>query len=514
MRSRAADRAASPAADPGAARPGVTAGTRTGPAGPPRTSLTLRIVLLVLGVAVAVAGIAGVVGTAMIRTVAVDVTRNYLADQADVLAGQLAGEQPAARLGLARLTPLLARQGIAVVTVGRGGPAGGNKRAVRAATAAGVPGLTDGNRLSRTVSIGGKSLLVEGRSVNGRTFALVSTVDDGPAAVQHSLQRRVLLALAIGVMAAVLGGLLVGALISRPLRRTAALARAMGAGARDVRAAVAGPREVAEVATAVNELAAALAFSEGRQREFLTSVSHELRTPLAAISGQAQALADGIVPNAEVEAVGGTITAEAARLERLVSDLLDLARLGADNFRVEVAPCDLSALVAEMAAVWRVRCRPRGVPLLVEVPPGAVPVVTDARRLRQVLDGLAENALRQLRPGAPLVLSLAAGPSSVTLAVRDGGPGLTEQDYPVAFERGVLHERYRGRRPGGAGLGLALARSLVTRLGGHIWAGPAPEGGVAMTVELPYQLPPLASSPPLGSSMLPAPDARQRRRRP
>lgn len=500
MRSRVADPyrvAGSAPADP----VGVAAAAE--PERSRRSSLSLRIVLLVLGVAVAVAGIAGVVGTAMIRTVAVDVTRNYLADQADVLAGQLAGEQPAARLGLTRLTPLLARQGIAVVNVGRTGVTGGNKRAVRAATAAGVPGMTDGNQLSRTVPIDGRSVLVEGRSVNGRTFALVSTVDDGPAAVQQSLQRRVLLALAIGVAAAVLGGLLVGALISRPLRRTAALARAMGAGARDVRAAVAGPREVAEVATAVNELAAALAFSEGRQREFLTSVSHELRTPLAAISGQAQALADGIVPNAEVEAVGGTITAEAARLERLVSDLLDLARLGADNFRVEVAPCDLTALVTEMAAVWQVRCRPRGVPMIVEVPPGPVPAVTDVRRLRQVLDGLAENALRLLKPGAPLVLSLVAGPSRVTLAVRDGGPGLTADDYPVAFERGVLHDRYRGRRPGGAGLGLALARSLVTRLGGHIWAGPAPEGGVTMTVELPYRPTALAAPAAFGGGRRP-----------
>ncbi|MGI8591118.1 MAG: ATP-binding protein, partial [Nakamurella sp.] len=70
-------------------------------------------------------------------------------------------------------------------------------------------------------------------------------------------------------------------------------------------------------------------------------------------------------------------------------------------------------------------------------------------------------------------------------AVRDGGPGLAPEDYPVAFEQGVLHERYRGRRPGGAGLGLALADSLVTRLGGVITAGPAPEGGAGFWITLP-----------------------------
>jgi two-component system OmpR family sensor kinase len=71
------------------------------------------------------------------------------------------------------------------------------------------------------------------------------------------------------------------------------------------------------------------------------------------------------------------------------------------------------------------------------------------------------------------------------LEVRDSGPGLLPEDYPVAFEQGVLHERYRGRRPGGAGLGLALAASLVTRLGGSITAYSAPEGGVCMRIELP-----------------------------
>jgi signal transduction histidine kinase len=76
-------------------------------------------------------------------------------------------------------------------------------------------------------------------------------------------------------------------------------------------------------------------------------------------------------------------------------------------------------------------------------------------------------------------------PNGAVLQVRDGGPGLAAEDYPVAFERGVLHDRYRTRRPGGAGLGLALAHSLVIRLGGTIIASPATEGGVAMTIWLP-----------------------------
>ncbi|MEP6563443.1 MAG: ATP-binding protein, partial [Nakamurella sp.] len=106
----------------------------------------------------------------------------------------------------------------------------------------------------------------------------------------------------------------------------------------------------------------------------------------------------------------------------------------------------------------------------------------------QVLDGLAENALRLLDPGRPLVLHLGTDGGDAVLQVRDGGPGLTPEDYPVAFEQGVLHARYRGSRPTGGGLGLALARSLVDRLGGSIVASPAAEGGVAITARLPLPL--------------------------
>ena len=124
-----------------------------------------------------------------------------------------------------------------------------------------------------------------------------------------------------------------------------------------------GPREVAEVSVAVNELAAALQHSESRQADFLASVSHELRTPLTGISGQAQALADGLVEASEQGAGRSEDRARGGRLERLVTDLLDLARLGADNFQMDLAPTDLSALITEMASIWQVRCAALGVPL-------------------------------------------------------------------------------------------------------------------------------------------------------
>ncbi len=518
-----------------------------------RTSLAVRVTLLVTAVAVLVAVIASVAGVLVVRRTLIDVTTEALADRADVIAAQLAsgssgtGNPPDAGNPLAVADAVLAEQGITVVTIGPDGEfSEAGRVAERAAAEAGAHLAVGGRSVSGTAVAGGRLQLVEARSSQTGGFALVTPADVA-AATRQALERRLLWAVLGGTAVAVLVGLLVARAVSAPLRRTAVQARAMSAGARDRRAPVAGPREVAEVAVAVNELADALQHSESRQRDFLASVSHELRTPLAGISGQGQALADGLVDPAEQADVGASIVGEAARLERLVTDLLDLARLGADNFSIDPAPTDLVALVTEMATAWQPRCAARGVPLLVEVPTFPVVVSTDARRVRQVLDGLAENALRVLEPGRPLVLHVGAVPNGsvpnglpsdpvpsgpvpgghvpnspvpsgtipigtvpdgpvpngpgptglpngpvpngAVLQVRDGGPGLAFEDYPVAFERGVLHERYRTRRPGGAGLGLALAHSLIVRLGGTITATPAPERGVAMTIWLPADAP-------------------------
>jgi two-component system sensor histidine kinase BaeS len=177
--------------------------------------------------------------------------------------------------------------------------------------------------------------------------------------------------------------------------------------------------------------------------------------------------------------------AESERLDRLVDDLLALARLEADDFSLEPVSVDLSRLAVTAGESWGPRCTAVGVPLRVEVPPHPVPVFTDPGRLRQVVDGLMENALRVVPSGAPVVIAVMADSGRAVLEVRDGGPGFTDDDLSVVFEQGALHARYKGARKVGSGLGLALAHRLVARLGGRLEAGHAPEGGARMTVQLP-----------------------------
>jgi two-component system OmpR family sensor kinase len=428
-------------------------------------NLAARIALLCLGVAFVAVLVAGVVSSRLVLSASQQVSREFLRSQADVVAGQISNN---------RIEQVLEGQGIAIVRISASGEVTGSDRAaVRAAREAEVERVLGGRPVS---DVSGR-LNVEARASGAGGFALVQETETSNT--YRKLVRNILWALGIGLAVACLAGLALGTVLARPLRRVASVAHSMSAGRRDLRVPISGTHELAEVATSVNELADALQRSESRQRDFLLSVSHELRTPLTAVTGFAESLADGVVSGSQVAPVGTVILDEARRLDRLVTDLLDLARLGADDFRLDMAAVALEPVVRSAAEVWHARCHARGVAFSLEV--SAAPVVhADARRLRQVIDGLMENALRVTPAGRPVVLAL-----SSVLEVRDGGPGLAPEDYPVAFDRGVLHARYQESRPVGTGVGLALVHGLVTRMGGTITAGPAPEGGAAFTVTLP-----------------------------
>jgi two-component system sensor histidine kinase BaeS len=344
------------------------------------------------------------------------------------------------------------------------------------------PSLVDAVSHGRMVTgrravIGGRRYLVEGRPL-GAGNGVVLAQRPANAGVR-AIVGQLWLPLLAGLGAGVIAGLLLARRLARPIRGAAAAAARLSAGDRGVRVPVESPAEAAELAHALNHLAAALAQSEGRQREFLLSISHELRTPLTTIKGYAEALADGVVGADGAPRAGQTLLAEAERLDRLVSDLLVLARLEADDFPLEPMPVDLASLVTAAAEAWAARCADAGVVLRTEVAPAWGRA--DPGRLRQVLDGLMENALRVVPAGAPLVLAS----RGTVVEVRDGGPGFTDADLAVAFDRGALYQRYRGVRKVGSGLGLALASRLVRRLGGSIEAGHAPEGGARFTVTLP-----------------------------
>ncbi len=379
--------------------------------------------------------------------------------------------------------PAVTRRGIAVGVVTPDGKARG---AALALTEAERQVVLGGTEVSTDGELGGEEVLVEARPLgNGAAVVLASRAADVDESVGLQ-RRRLLLALALGLLVALAAGALVARQLGRPLAGLAATARRLTAGERGVTDDVPtrGPREVAEVAEALRQLDRALATSEERQRRFLLSVSHELRTPLTSIRGYAESLVDGAFEPDELPGVGETLVRESIRLERYVADLLALARLEADDFTLTVADVDLARLLADGAAAWSDRFARAGLTLEVDARSPLV-VRTDAGRVRQVLDVLTDNALRVCPPGSQVVWAVAPRPGGVRLEVRDSGPGLTAADAADAFTPGVLHDRYADSRPVGHGLGLAIAHGLVTRLGGTIRLTRAPEGGAAFEVDLP-----------------------------
>jgi two-component system sensor histidine kinase BaeS len=453
--------------------------------------------------------VAGLVSLGLVRSAGTDDARRTLAALADAAAGDDGGGRlggPAARRMRIRNQLNALKIDFTFITrsgATSGGPADG--RAARALTERERVAVLGGASLSLTRDVGGTRTLVEARQTGSGGIVLAQAFSD--ASFAREAVGRIGIALLVGLAVAVLAGILLARLLARPLRRAAAAAHDLARGRRDVHLPPEGPAEVAEVADALTRLSGALATSEGRQRDFLLSVSHELRTPLTAITGFAESLADGVTTGADVRPVGRTVLGEAHRLDRLVSDLLDLARLGAQDFRIDRHPVDLTALVATAGDVWRARCEAVGVRAQIDLPHHSVLCVTDPTRVRQIIDGLAENALRVTPAGAPVVLGLYELPGAAVLQVRDGGPGLTPEDCAVAFERSVLYERYRGVRQVGTGVGLALVHGLTTRLGGTAEAGRAPEGGACFTVRLPLTDPsPYATTAPLPPLPPPPPD--------
>lgn len=442
-------------------------------------SLAGRVTLVTVGVAMTSVLLTGLVSLQIVRSVVQNQARAQLVRQVDALS-----QAPAATaLSQLRVQQLLGPDDVQLAVVDRSGDLRGPAAALVDRTTANR--LVAGEPVSTTTRGGLRVYLVEGRPLAAGGAVVAVQSQDAVYEAIRTLVRRITMVLGVGLLGAVLAGVFLARRITRPLVETAAMADRLAHGERGLRVRSDGPHEVTDLAHALTALDSALTASEGRQREFLLSVSHEIRTPLTAIRGYAEALADGVVAGADVPGTGRTMLSEAQRLDRFVADLLELARLEADDFRVELQQVDVDALLEQTVTAWTARCRQEGVGLRVERPDTALFVTTDGMRVRQVLDGLTENALRATPDGGHLVLAVRAEGSGAVIEVRDTGPGLTAADVTVAFDRGALHDRYQGTRAVGTGLGLSIAHRLMTRLGGTVTAGTAPEGGACFSVHLP-----------------------------
>jgi two-component system sensor histidine kinase BaeS len=299
-------------------------------------------------------------------------------------------------------------------------------------------------------------------------------------------QHDLILSAVAGVLFAAALSFLVARTITGPVRRIAAATRALAADERHEPLPTGGSDELASLARAFNEMAEQLQASRDAERAFLLSVSHELKTPLTAIRGYAEGLADGAF---DADEAAATIALEAGRLERLVRDLLDLARMNRHEFAVRREAVDLAEVARAAVARHEAQAREFGVALAAE---GADTwVEADHDRVVQVTSNLVENALRATPGGGSVTVRVEPG----RLLVADTGPGIAAGDVPRAFERFYLYDKASRDRRVGSGLGLAIVQQLAGAMGGRAWVETAPGRGATFGVELPVCAAPVGLVP-------------------
>ncbi|WP_202918524.1 sensor histidine kinase [Streptomyces cavernae] len=350
-----------------------------------------------------------------------------------------------------------------------------------------------------------------GSVIVASSMAQVDGVVDRMWRIYRSTGLALLGCLAVACWFAVRSGL-------RPLSRIEQTAAEIAGGDLSRRVPeLAGPNtEVGRLTAALNGMLgqleaafAARADSEARMSRFVADASHELRTPLAGIKGLTDLHHMGAVAGPEdIDATMSRIARESERLTRLVEDMLQLARLDEHALKntgkptgkptgshppglpagLDLAPTDLRTLAADALHDIRALDPVRPVTLTGPAgdgPPASAPALADESRLRQVVTNLVGNAVTHTPPGTPIRIGVGAVGDHAVLEVADQGPGLTPEQSSRIFERFYRADTSRTRATGGAGLGLAIVRSLVTAHAGEVAVDSAPGRGATFRILLP-----------------------------
>jgi signal transduction histidine kinase len=339
-------------------------------------------------------------------------------------------------------------------------------------------GLTTAN----SVDLGQVQVMTEPITFDGRVVGTVRIADSlrPVARTQQQLHRTFVTVGGLVALLAALATAGLAGLATRPLRRLAAVAASVDAGELDRRAGPVepGPGEVAALARSFDRMLDRLQAAFARQRQFVSDASHELRTPLAVLRAQVELLRTESDEEARHDGLA-VLATRLAELERLVSDLLTLARAGADRLH-EPRPLDVADFFEDLR-----RDLPLFGPRRYFVQACAGTLLADPDQLTQVLRNLVRNAVNHTDPGGEITVTAQQRNGRLLIVVADRGTGIPPDQLPHIFER--FHRTYSGRQRdrGGSGLGLPIARTLVEAHGGRIWARSRLAEGTRLSIELP-----------------------------
>ncbi len=271
-------------------------------------------------------------------------------------------------------------------------------------------------------------------------------------------------------------------------------AAALGSGDTTARAPEGGGDEIAALSAAFNRMAGELEARLGElhradrvRRQLLADVSHELMTPLTAIRGYLETLSmPGVVRDqATRERYVRIVTDETLRLEAIIGDLLDLARLEGGGVEIEAADVPVSWLFERVVERHGVVTSQRGITLTTSIEPGAEHVRGDGRRLEQAVQNVVANAVRHTPDGGRVEVAAAPVEGGVRLRVEDTGPGIPPEHVPLVFDRFYKVDQARPSDSAGSGLGLSIVKAIVERHGGRVSAATATGGGARFDIVLP-----------------------------
>ncbi len=298
------------------------------------------------------------------------------------------------------------------------------------------------------------------------------------------------------IAAAVVVALMIFYPARRRLRALEHAAQRLGEGDLTARAREAGGDEIARVAAAFNRMAgeletrdAALRTSDALRRQMMADVSHELKTPLTAMRGYIETLRmpEVVLDADRRERYFETIDRETHRLERIVKDLLDLARYEGGGLVLDRRVFDIERLFGNVARRHERQAHTKGVAIRIHVEPEADQVVADPDRIEQAIENLAANALRHTPAGGTLTLSATQADGAATLSVTDTGGGIAPEHLPLVFERFYKADAARAADSTGSGLGLSITKAIVERHGGTIGVTSRP-GQTTFAIGLPQSL--------------------------
>jgi signal transduction histidine kinase len=342
------------------------------------------------------------------------------------------------------------------------------------------------------------------RAVSSRMGGMMGSmmpgvVRDLQGAVSAGVQQAILVSVGVAGVVAVAVSLAVALWITRPLRHLADAARRIADGQYGRRVAYQAADEIGEFTGAFNDMAERLEATERLRSELLATIAHELKTPLTNIEGYMEALLDGVVaPEPETYEM---VRKEAGRLSRLVGDIQRLSRLEAGAERLDPQTVDAAAAVRAAAEGVRPQFEQQHLALTVDIPESHIPerpalAWVDPDKLQQVLLNLLSNAQRYTPEGGSVSVRLEESPSELRFVVSDTGIGIPPSDLAHIFERFYRVDKSRSSAGGGAGIGLAVVKSLIEQSGGAVGAESTVGKGTTVWFTLPVGPRPPVSPPP------------------